>query len=162
MHRAFALMDPMNTAGYARAVFEQRFRIAERLRIIDDQHIAIEPHRDFLQRLDHCVGQTAGVEAIVAGDARALKLAGDAAIGQIETDGELGIAFVDPIAESHPAADRGGGIEAVGVDALVEIDGGAGFMRHLVFRPHHKLIHHQAPAGSPPRHWAFSFSSRRA
>src|SRR4029078_10477233 len=51
-----------------------------------------------------------------------LELAGDAAVGQVQADRELGVAFVDAVGEPPPAPRAGAGVPGVGVDALVEVD----------------------------------------
>ena len=83
VHWAFALVHPVDVAGHFGAIGEQRLRIAQRVGIVDDQQLAVECHRHFFQRLDHGVGEAAGIEAIVAADAGPLKLAGDPPVGQI-------------------------------------------------------------------------------
>src|SRR5215831_20931141 len=51
MHRRFSFEGPVHTAGQAWAIGEQRFRIAQRVRILHDHQLAIKSHRYFLQRL---------------------------------------------------------------------------------------------------------------
>ena len=63
-----------------------------------------------------------------------LKLAGDAPIGQIKTDRQFRIAFVDPITDPHPTAHGTGVVEGVHVHALVEVALGSGAVRKFVAR----------------------------
>jgi hypothetical protein len=80
------------------------------------------------------------------------KLAGDASVRQIETDRKLGVALVDAVAEAHPAAGPRAAIEAVAIDALVEMRFRAGGVRIFVLSVQpisHRLLRRTCPAASP-------------
>src|ERR1700722_15650584 len=69
---------------------------------------------------------------------RSPELAGDPSVGQVQTDRQLGVTLVDTVADPQPAADPLRRIEAVDVDALVEVRELVGLVRIFVARlqPH--------------------------
>ena len=66
MDRRLRLVGPADMTGQPRPRREQRLRLTQFLGIVDDDQLAVEGHRHFLQRLDHRVDDAAGVEAVVA------------------------------------------------------------------------------------------------
>lgn len=90
------------------AMGEQRLRIAQRIGVAGYDDLAAIAHADALERHVHLVGDTASLEFRIGRNRRALELAGDAAVRQVEADGEFGITLVHPVAEPHPATHWGG------------------------------------------------------
>jgi hypothetical protein len=118
--------------GRAGLFFEHLFGIAQQIRIVEDQQFTRVSHLDGTERLLHLVAETASAKLRIGLDLGSAKLAGDPPVRQIKTDREFGIALVDPVAEPHPAAGPGADIEAVAIDAFVEMRFRARGMRIFV------------------------------
>src|SRR5260370_29175199 len=140
------LVSPVDAAGQLPGGLEERLRIAQVVGVLDDDEFAFVGHRHLPEGLDDATGKTAGVEAIVPGDRGAPELAGDAPVRKVEADGEFRIAFVDAVAKPHPAADAGGHVKAVRIDALVEVRRIVRRVHEFVFRSHQKIIHRSLPS----------------
>jgi hypothetical protein len=110
------------------------------------------------ERLQHLEGHAAGVKGLIAADLGPLEVEEDAAVGQIQAKGHLGVALVDPVADAHEAAQTLGVVEEVVVGRLVEVGLRAGGMGVVVLGP--QVSHHAHHAGTSANNLWWHFSPR--
>ncbi len=130
--RGEGALFPVQCAGNLVGGDEGVLGTAQEGRVGEEVHLAVVVEGDLLQGRVDPVGEAAGGEDLVGGDGRLGEVAGDAAVREVEADGDLGRFLVDAIADAEPAADLVDGVEGVAVDALVPVGRGVGRVGELV------------------------------